>query len=156
MTDTLTKKRFSSSGCPEWITLRRTYDPRFTYRAALSSPEAVASFFRPLFAGEEVEVFLVACVDAKRNVRAVSEVSRGMLTGTVVHPREVFRVAVAFGAGGIFVAHNHPSGDASPSAEDRAITSELYRAGQVLHIPLIDHVIVTDTSHASFLSMGLL
>jgi DNA repair protein RadC len=68
----------------------------------------------------------------------------------------VFRLAIAEGAAGIIVAHNHPSGDPTPSADDRAVTRQLVDAGRLLDIPVYDHVIVTDGRYVSFVESGLL
>jgi DNA repair protein RadC len=106
---------------------------------------------------EEIEVFIAVHLDAKRRVRGLSEVSRGVLTGSLVHPREVFRLAVAFGAAGLIVAHNHPSGDTTPSAEDREVTLQLVRSGKTLAIPVLDHVIIgSDGSFSSMANLGLM
>ena len=83
-------------------------------------------------------------------------VSRGVLTGSLVHPREVFRSAIAEAAAGIIVVHNHPSGDPTPSAEDRAVTGQLVAAGKVVGIPLLDHVVVAGDRWLSFSSQGWL
>jgi DNA repair protein RadC len=69
-------------------------------------------------------------------------VTRGILDAALIHPREVFRVAVGEGAAGVILVHNHPSGDPTPSEEDRAVTRQLSRAGRALGIPVLDHVVV--------------
>jgi DNA repair protein RadC len=74
----------------------------------------------------------------------------------LVHPREVFRIAIALGAAAIVVAHNHPSGDASPSAEDHAVTRQLVAAGRILDLPVHDHIIVGAGCYTSFAEAGLL
>ena len=80
----------------------------------------------------------------------------GILNSSLVHPREVFRLAIAFGAAGIIVAHNHPSGDPTPSADDRAITRQLVDAGRLLDIPVYDHLILGAARYLSFAEAGLL
>ena len=105
---------------------------------------------------EEVEVFYAVLLNTQSRVLAVTEVSRGILNGSLVHPREVFRLAIAYGAAGIIVAHNHPSGDTTPSADDRAITRQLVEAGKVLGIPVHDHVILSAGRWLSFQEAGLL
>src|SRR5947199_97142 len=74
----------------------------------------------------------------------------------LVHPREVFRAAIAEAAAGIIVVHNHPSGDATPSADDRAVTRQLVDAGRLLDLPVYDHVIVGGDRYVSFAEAGLL
>ena len=83
-------------------------------------------------------------------------VTRGILNSSLVHPREVFRAAIAEAAAGIIVVHNHPSGDPTPSAEDRAVTSQLVAAGRLLDMPVYDHVIVAGDRFVSFAAAGLL
>jgi DNA repair protein RadC len=86
-----------------------------------------------------------------RVVREVA-VTRGILDASLIHPREVFRTAVVEGAAGVILVHNHPSGDPTPSAEDRAVTRQLSEAGRALGIPVLDHVIVGDGAYCSLAS----
>ena len=88
------------------------------------------------------ESFLVVLLSANNEVIGVHEAHRGVLTGVDVHPREIFRPAILGGAAAIVVAHNHPSGSAQPSAEDVALTRRLREAGELLGIPVLDHLIV--------------
>jgi len=89
-------------------------------------------------------------------VRAIEEVSRGTLNSSLVHPREVFRSAILAGAAGIIVVHNHPSGDPTPSADDRSVTRQLLDAGRVVDIPVYDHVVLASDRYVSFAEAGLL
>lgn len=88
------------------------------------------------------EAFLCLSLDTRHRPLAVDLVSLGSLQSSVVHPREVFRPAVALGAAAIIIAHNHPSGEVHPSAEDEAVTDRLREAGRILGIPLLDHLIL--------------
>src|SRR3989449_10547191 len=83
-------------------------------------------------------------------------ITRGILNSSLVHPREVFRGAIAEAAAGIIVVHNHPSGDPTPSADDRAVTRQLVDAGRLLDVPVYDHVIVGGAHYVSFAEAGLL
>jgi DNA repair protein RadC len=83
-------------------------------------------------------------------------VTRGLLNSSLVHPREVFRAAIAEAAAGIIVVHNHPSGDPTPSTEDRTITRQLAEAGRLLDLPLYDHVVIAGDRFISFAAAGLL
>ncbi len=115
----------------------------------------VARMFVP--EGEEREHFLAILLDARRNVKGVSVVSIGTLSASLVHPREVFRAAIVAGAAAVVAVHNHPSGDPTPSAEDRDVTRRLQRAGELLGIPLADHVVIgAGTTYYSFREGGLL
>ncbi|MDZ4391177.1 MAG: JAB domain-containing protein [Gemmatimonadales bacterium] len=102
----------------------------------IKSPGTAAAYFAPLLASEEVEVVWVVALDARSCPIGEYQVSRGTVDGACLHVREVFRGAVLLGATGVIVAHNHPSGDVTPSAEDRAITRDLAAARKILGIPL--------------------
>jgi DNA repair protein RadC len=92
----------------------------------------------------------------KRHAIAYHEVSRGTMDGTTVHPREVFKAALLANAFGIIVGHNHPSGDPEPSNDDVVLTHRLVAAGELIGIPLFDHIIVSDGRYVSFLETGRL
>jgi DNA repair protein RadC len=111
-------------------------------QTGVDGPQAVAEALKPLLAGRREEHIAVLALDARRRIQAAQMVSQGCLTSAMAHPREVFRVAVKLGAAAIVVGHNHPSGDPRPSPEDHALTRRLREAGEVLGIPLLDHVIV--------------
>ena len=83
-------------------------------------------------------------------------ISEGTLNASVVHPREVFKCAVDHLAAGVILLHNHPSGEVSPSAEDRKVTRQMVRAGEVMGIPVLDHIILAKDSYYSFAKEGLL
>jgi DNA repair protein RadC len=103
-----------------------------------------------------VEEFHLLALDTQSQVIREVLVTRGILNSSLVHPREVFRPAIAEAAAGIIVVHNHPSGDPTPSAEDRAVTRQLVAAGQLLDLPVYDHVIVAGDRWVSFSQGGLL
>jgi len=96
-------------------------------------------------AGRDREAFIVLLLDVKHRVIAEEVVTIGILDGSLIHPREVFKAAVAGSAAGIILAHNHPSGDPKPSSEDREVTKRMRDVGKVLGIPVVDHVIVGST-----------
>jgi len=87
-------------------------------------------------------IFVVLLLDTRRHLMRVEEVGRGLLDSVLVHPREVFRPALIAGAHAILVAHNHPTGDPTPSAADIRTTRDLIRAGQLLRVELLDHLII--------------
>lgn len=133
------------TGTAPWVRLireRPAADVPAPARARAASPREVAELLRPVLEAEEVEVFVVLCLDVQHRVLARVEVTRGILNTSLVHAREVFRVAIALGAASIILAHNHPSGDPTPSPEDRAVTRDLVAAGRILDIPVHDHVIL--------------
>ncbi len=102
------------------------------------------------------EVFKVVLLDAKHAVIRDATVSEGSLTLSIVHPREVFNLAVRESAAAVVFLHNHPSGDPQPSPEDRILTARLVAAGEVLGIRVLDHLIVGDGRYVSFADQGWL
>lgn len=102
------------------------------------------------------EHFRTILLNTKNRVIRVHTVSIGGLSQAPVHPREVFKDAIRHGACAIIVVHNHPSGDASPSAEDNMITDQLAAAGKLVGIPLLDHIIIGDGQYVSLREQGLL
>jgi len=103
-----------------------------------------------------VEEFRLLVLDTQHQVVRELLITRGLLDSSLVHPREVFRAAIAEAAAGIVVVHNHPSGNPVPSADDRAVTRQLVDAGRLLDIPVYDHVIVGGDRYFSFAEAGLL
>ena len=120
----------------------------------LRDSAAAAAALRPCFAGLDREQFLVCCLDAKNVSIGVNIVSIGSLTLSIVHPREVFKPAILGNACAIIAVHNHPSGDPTPSVEDRTLTTRLREAGDVLGIRLLDHLILGDDRLYSFADQG--
>lgn len=104
----------------------------------------------------EQESFVVLMLNARQRVLAVHRIALGSLAQVDVHPREVFRAAVRMCAHSIVMGHNHPSGDSSPSSGDRVLTRRMKKAGKILGIPVLDHIIVATDGHASFAALGLL
>jgi DNA repair protein RadC len=111
-------------------------------RPVLRSPRAVFELLEAEARGLEQETFWSLLLDGKQRLRRLVPVSAGTLTASLVHPREVFRSAIREATAALIVAHNHPSGDPEPSAEDLAVTERLRQAGEVIGIPLQDHVIL--------------
>lgn len=103
-----------------------------------------------------VEEFRIATLDAQHRLENDILVTRGILNSSLVHPREVFRQAIAENAYAVILVHNHPSGDPTPSAEDRMVTSQLVSAGKLLGIDVLDHVIVGRGRFTSFAESGIL
>lgn len=108
----------------------------------LDTPDRIASLLREDNRLYEVECFQVILLNTRRRLIRVEKLSQGTLDTLLVHPREVFRSAIAAGAAAIVVVHNHPSGDPTPSEQDIRVTRDLIRAGQLLKIEVVDHVIL--------------
>lgn len=104
----------------------------------------------PLFDGLDREHFLVVGLDAKHGVIGINTVSMGSVTLSIVHPREVFKPLILMNASAVILAHNHPSGDSTPSPEDRALTRRLKEAGELLGITVLDHVVLGEGRYHSF------
>lgn len=114
----------------------------------------VAAYAAQILRQEETEQLVVIHLNQRKAVISWSRVSSGTANASLAHPREIFRSAIAAGATGIVLAHNHPSGDPTPSPEDRKVTSEIRAAGELLGIELLDHVIVGHSVHYSFTTEG--
>ena len=122
----------------------------------LRGPADVAAAFAPRLQELPVEEFHVAILDAQHRLERDVLITRGLLNSSLVHPREVFREAIAERAAAVILVHNHPSGDPTPSAEDRIVTAQLVAAGRLLDIPVHDHIIVGRGRYVSFAEAGLL
>ena len=120
------------------------------------SPRDVWQHYAPRLQDLPVEEFHVAVLDAQHRLERDVLVTRGLLNSSLVHPREVFREAIAERAAAIILVHNHPSGDPTPSADDRAVTEQLVAAGRLLDIPVHDHVVVGRGRYVSFAEAGML
>jgi len=122
-------------------------------------PSMAASYWRrnivshPVF-NPDVECFVVLLLNTRRRVKGHLLVSTGLLDSLLVHPREVFRPAIIAAAGAIVLMHNHPSGEPTPSDSDIKVTRDLIRAGQLLKIEVLDHVIVGFDNHCSLRELG--
>ena len=118
--------------------------------------EDVARLYMPKLNGEKREQFRILMLDRKNRFMRDDMVSKGSLDASVVHPREVFNLAVRYSAAAIICVHNHPSGDPQPSPEDRALTRRLVEAGETMGIPVLDHIIVGRNQYLSFKDEGWL
>ena len=115
----------------------------------IHGPEDVAHYAMPRYRYEQQEHFVVMLLNTKNGVIAMPEVSSGSLTASVVHPREVFKFALRYSAAAMILLHNHPSGDPSPSREDIAVTERMVKAGKIMDIPVLDHVVLGDNRFIS-------
>lgn len=122
-------------------------------RLRISFPADILPFVLQ-YADRKQEYFLCASLNGAHEVAAVRIVTIGLINKTVVHPREVFADPLIDRAAAVIAAHNHPSGNLEPSAEDREVTARLSAAGQTLGITLLDHVIFSQTGYYSFLEHG--
>lgn len=116
----------------------------------LHGPDDLARLAAAFIASDPREVLVAIYLDNRHRPIAVHRVSIGTVTSTAVHPREVFGPGLQLGAESLVVAHNHPSGDPSPSSEDRMVTERLRQAGQLLGVELLDHVVLGSARYFSF------
>lgn len=112
--------------------------------ARITDADQTERVLRTMLDGYDREAFVAISLDGRNRVIGAEIVSIGSLGSSIVHPREVFKAAIVAGAAALVVGHNHPSGDPSPSTEDVRITERLRRGGELLGIPLLDHVIIGD------------
>jgi DNA repair protein RadC len=122
----------------------------------LREPGQVADAFRSIMPDNSREHFMALYLNGSHQTIAYSIVSTGTATAAPAHPREVYQPAVLIGATAVLIGHNHPSGTVDPSSEDLRVTQALKSAGDLLGIRLLDHVVVTDLGHYSFMSHGKL
>ena len=121
----------------------------------LKSPEDVATVVKSRLKGKKKEHFLVLCLDTRNRLINDKLVSMGSLDTSIVHPREVFKEAVSSSAASVIFVHNHPSGDPEPSKEDVELTKRLAKAGEIIGIDVLDHIIVCNESYLSLKAKNL-
>ncbi len=125
-------------------------------RPVLSHWDALMAYLNAAMAREPVEQFRILFLDTKNHLLADEAQTRGTVNHTPVYPREVARRALELHATALILVHNHPSGDPTPSADDRAVTEQLVAAGRLLDIPVHDHVVIGRGRYTSFAEAGLL
>lgn len=106
--------------------------------------------------GAEREHFGVLLLDTQNQIRGIHTVTIGSLNATIVHPREVFKPAILASSAAVILFHNHPSGDPTPSGEDRKVTDQLRNAGELIGIEVLDHIVIGDGRYVSFSEKGLM
>ncbi len=125
-------------------------------KLVISSPDIVARFMIPRLREKQTESFWVILLDSKNGMMHEEALTVGTLNASLVHPREVFKVAIDHVAAAVIVVHNHPSGNPEPSSEDVSVTRQLVDAGKIIGIPVHDHIIIAGDSYTSFAERGLL
>lgn len=135
---------------------KRLRDQATQTRPVVRSSHDVKEHMMPRLRYEQQEKFYVLPLSTKNHVLAEREVSVGSLNASIVHPRELFRAALDYAAASVILVHNHPSGDPNPSREDIDITRRLVEAGNLLEIPVLDHVIIGDGKYVSLKDKGII
>ena len=128
----------------------------FEGRPVVSSPSVIASMLTPRMRHLKRETFVVVLLNTANQVLRTVTVGEGSLNAVIIHPREVFRLAIAENAAAVIVAHNHPSGNVEPSREDIAITKQLVEAGRIVDIRMLDHLIIAGESFTSLAERNLI
>jgi len=123
-------------------------------KSSVERPADALKLLKQGLAWEDREIFAAAILDARNQLIGINTVSVGTLNSSMVHPREVFRPAILMGAASIILAHNHPTGDPSPSREDIELTKRFRDAGEILGIEVLDHLIIADTTFRSLKESG--
>ncbi len=135
---------------------RRIVDARTQRGISFTDPRVAARFFQDKLAGAEREIFAAALLDTRHRLIHYVELFYGSIDGAEVHPREVVKQVLRLNAAAIILAHNHPSGDAEPSAADRAVTARLKQALALVDVRLLDHVVVGGRQTVSLAERGCL
>jgi DNA repair protein RadC len=125
-------------------------------RDRIRSPRDVYDRCAPSLRDLVQEEFRILLLNTQHAVLREVVVTRGTVDGSLIHAREVFRAAIAESAASVILVHNHPSGDPTPSPDDRAITTQLAAAGRVLGIAVLDHIVIGEAGFVSFVEVGLL
>ncbi|MEI6185819.1 MAG: DNA repair protein RadC [Dehalococcoidia bacterium] len=135
---------------------KRVDDPDYQPGKPVQTPEEAVKSVQSKLKGKKKEYFYILCLNTRNRVNDTRQVSIGNLDSSIVHPREVFKDAISTYASTVIFVHNHPSGDLEPSAEDIHLTKRLVEAGELLGIPVLDHIIVSDKGHTSLKSRNLI
>ena len=129
--------------------IRRIMEEAPNNTPVIQGPEDVSKFFIPKLLHQTKEHFMLALLNTKNRIIASPTISIGSLSASVVHPREIFREAIKYPCAAIILIHNHPSGDPNPSREDIAVTERLVKAGKIMDIPILDHIIIAQQNYLS-------
>lgn len=125
-------------------------------RQYVRKPNDAYEVLKGYFTGKTQEHFLILMLNTKNRIVGVSTVSVGTVDSALVAPRDVFVRALSSGCTSILIAHNHPSGESTPSQEDIALTHRLTEAGKLLQIPVLDHVVIGDDEYTSLKEQGII
>jgi len=129
---------------------KRVYRNQKSKKVNFGNTNNVYNFFKNIVDGEKQELFFAAYLDTKNNLISYKMLFKGTINTSCVHPREIFKHAFLESAYSIIVVHNHPSGDTTPSKLDMEFTSHLFEIGNIVGIPLLDHIIVSNEGYYSF------
>lgn len=139
-------------------TTRLVRETEFTYpdRFQVTDPDGVATILHDYFRDKDREEFLLVLLDTANTVIGLSQISVGGLSSSVVEARQIFKTAILSNAAALILAHQHPSGNPEPSREDIKITRQLVEAGEVMDVPVHDHLIITQGDYVSLAERGVI
>src|SRR4030066_594586 len=129
--------------------------PKWFANKKITSPQDVAEIFIPILRDDNKEKFIVVCLNSANKIIKHETISVGNLNSSIVHPREVFKVAIDNSSASIILIHNHPSGNPEPSNEDIRITKKMVETGKIMEIPVFDHLIIAGETYTSFVEKRL-
>ncbi|NLJ79965.1 MAG: DNA repair protein RadC [Firmicutes bacterium] len=135
---------------------KRLADSKMEFQGIVNCPQDAAQMVLRELSLEEKEHFMIIMLNTKHRVIAKKIISIGNLHSSLVHPREMFKEAIKRSSASVILVHNHPSGDLTPSKDDLLVTERLRKAGELLGIEVLDHIIVGDNRYLSFREQGLL
>ncbi len=135
---------------------RRQFRKRFENKIQFKSPDDIAAYYGPKVNSLKYEVFALLLLNGNNCLIQEVQLTKGTLTASLVHPREVFKAAIDYMAAALILIHNHPSGEPKPSDEDKKITRQLLAASELIGIPILDHVIISNNQYFSFTQKGLI
>lgn len=158
LTTAETAKKEKCSGIPIYKVSLVREGKMLCYDKRIRSSATASELLQRYLDGVDREHFVVVLLDRKNQVIGFHTVSVGSLTASIVHPREVFKVAILANSAAVIFGHNHPSGSPKPSQEDRTLTKRLVEAGKLLGIDVLDHIIIGDSTsrYFSFADEGVL
>lgn len=155
MSETVPRFSTSTALIPHLVRVKLVREGPWPVGEPIRTPAEVFALLQPHAARWDREHFLTVLLDGQHRVVGIDDVAVGACGSCPVHPREVFKAAILANATAIIAAHNHPSGDPTPSDADRLVTKRLAEAGALLGIPLLDHLVVTGTGFYSLQDAGL-
>lgn len=132
------------------LSRRISSQSKLSYNKKITGPKDIAEIYIPVLRDEMKERFVVLCLNSSNKIIKEEIISVGNLNSSIVHPREVFKVAIENNSANIILMHNHPSGNTEPSNEDISITKRLVEAGKLMDIHVFDHIILAGSSYLSF------
>ncbi|MBT4611767.1 MAG: DNA repair protein RadC [Gemmatimonadetes bacterium] len=134
---------------------RRALSKHYGAKPSIASPVDTLAHLSQI-RDQKKEHFQVLCLNARNQVIHHETISIGTLSASIVHPREVFQLAIEHTAASVIIAHNHPSGDTTPSREDLDVTQRLQKAGEIIGIDILDHIIISHDNYISLKEQGLM